>query len=89
MEIDPKRRVAIINGKTVDLTYSEFEILFCLAKNPGWVLSRDDIINNVHGKEYSVADRSVDVQIYGLRKKLGHCGKYVETIRGIGYRLNA
>lgn len=89
IKIDPKRRVAVLNGRTIDLTYSEFEILFCLARNAGWVLSRDDIINKVHGKDYSVADRSVDVQIYGLRKKLGNWGRCIETVRGIGYRLNA
>jgi two-component system phosphate regulon response regulator PhoB len=89
IEIDPNRRVAIIDGSAVELTYSEFETLLCLAKNTGWVLSRDNIIDAVHGTEYSVADRSVDVLIYGLRKKLGPYGRNIETVRGIGYRLNA
>ncbi len=88
IEIDTKRRAAIVDGKVVELTYSEFEILLCLSRNVGWVLSRNDIIDSVHGDSYSVADRSVDVQIYGLRRKLGPYGRRIETVRGVGYRLN-
>lgn len=79
----------LYNGKPIDLTATEFKILCLLAKRPGWVFSRDQIINAVRGEDYAVTDRSVDVQIVGLRKKLGLAGKYIETIRGVGYRVKA
>ena len=85
--IDLGRRVVLVDGKKVNLTFSEFEILNYMAKKSGCVLTREEIIDAIHGKEYSVADRSVDVQVYGLRKKLGNAGIYIETIRGVGYRL--
>ncbi len=71
----------------VDLTYTEFQILAFLCKRPGWVFTRTQIVDAVRGNDYPVTDRSVDVQISGLRKKLGACGKYIETVRGVGYRI--
>jgi two-component system phosphate regulon response regulator PhoB len=65
----------------------EFQILHVLARRPGWVFTRYQIVDAVRGEDYPVTDRSVDVQIVGLRKKLGRAGRYVETVRGIGYRL--
>lgn len=85
--IDNGRRKVIINESEVILTYSEFEILKFLVHHPGWVFTRNDIVDNVHGDNYPVTDRSVDVQIVGLRKKLGAAGKYIETVRGVGYRM--
>lgn len=82
--IHPGRRKVDLNGKPVPLTLVEFEILYALAKKPGWVLTRYQIIDTVHGEEHSVTDRSVDVQIAGLRKKLGKAARYVETVRGVG-----
>lgn len=73
--------------KPVDLTHSEFQLLFLLARRPGWVFTRNQIIDNVHGEDYSVTDRSVDVLVSGLRKKLGESGKNIETVRGVGYRF--
>jgi two-component system phosphate regulon response regulator PhoB len=87
LEIDPGRRSVLVSGKPVDLTYTEFQVLFILARRPGWVFTRSQIVDAVRGDDYPVTDRSVDVQIVGLRKKLGTCGKYIETVRGVGYRF--
>jgi two-component system phosphate regulon response regulator PhoB len=85
--INPGRHEVTIGGKPVELTYTEFRILQFLASRPGWVFTRYQIIDGIRGSEYAVTDRSVDVQIAGLRKKLGKHGKYIETIRGVGYRF--
>ena len=85
--IDPGRRKVLVAGSEVELTYMEFEILHLLAEKPGWVFSREQIIDAVKGEDYAVTDRSVDVQIAGLRKKLGKAGEYIETVRGAGYRM--
>jgi two-component system phosphate regulon response regulator PhoB len=58
-----------------------------MARRPGWVFTRFQIVDAVKGEDYPVTDRSVDVQIVGLRKKLGPAGKYIETVRGVGYRF--
>ncbi len=86
-EIIPGRREARVNGKMVDLTFTEFEILRLLASKPGWVFTRYQIVNGVRGEDYPVTDRAVDVQIVGLRRKLGKAGAAIETVRGIGYRM--
>lgn len=62
-------------------------MLHYLAKRPGWVFTRYQIVEAVRGDDYPVTDRSVDVQIVGLRKKLGPFGEYIETVRGVGYRF--
>ena len=85
--LHPGRRQAFIGERAVELTFSEFQILHFLAKRPGWVFTRYQIIDAVHGEDYPVTDRSVDVQIASLRKKLGHAGSYIETVRGVGYRF--
>lgn len=87
ISIHPGRRIIKINGKSVDLTYTEFQILYYLAGRPGWVFTRTQIVDAVRGDNYSVTDRSVDVQMVGLRKKLGPYGKNLETVRGVGYRF--
>lgn len=87
ISIHPGRRIIKIDGKSIDLTYTEFQILYYLAGRPGWVFTRNQIVDAVRGDNYSVTDRSVDVQMVGLRKKLGPCGKYLETVRGVGYRF--
>lgn len=87
LEIHPGRMEVKVSGKPVKLTYSEFHILNFLAKKPGWVFTRFQIVDAVRGEDYPVTDRSVDVQIVGLRKKLGTAGKYIETVRGVGYRF--
>jgi len=87
LSIDPVRHEVLVEGSPVRLTLSEFKILHLLASQPGRVFTRYQIVDAVHGEEYSVTERAVDVQIAGLRKKLGTAGKYVETVRGVGYRL--
>jgi len=85
--IHPGRNRVLAAGAPVDLTYTEFRILLLLAGRPGWVFSRSQIVDAIHGDGYAVTDRAVDVQIVGLRKKLGECGRYIETVRGVGYRF--
>jgi two-component system, OmpR family, alkaline phosphatase synthesis response regulator PhoP len=85
--IDPKRYEVRVDGESMPLTVTEFGILELLARRPGWVFSRQQIIDGVRGYDYVITPRAVDVQIFGLRKKLGSAGKYIETIRGIGYRM--
>lgn len=87
LRIHPGRNLVQIDGATIDLTFTEFRVLEFLASRPGWVFTRYQIVNAVRGEDYSVTDRAVDVQIAGLRKKLGPCGHYIETVRGVGYRF--
>jgi two-component system, OmpR family, alkaline phosphatase synthesis response regulator PhoP len=85
--IHPGRREVTVEGAPVELTFTEFQVLYFLAKRPGWVLTRSQIVDAVRGNDYPVTERSVDVQIVGLRKKLGVCGHYIQTVRGVGYRF--
>jgi two-component system, OmpR family, alkaline phosphatase synthesis response regulator PhoP len=81
------RRDVFLNDKPLELTFTEFQVLNYLAARPGWVFTRAQIVDAVRGDNYPVTDRSVDVQIVGLRKKLGDYSKYIETVRGVGYRF--
>ncbi|MBF0349444.1 MAG: response regulator [SAR324 cluster bacterium] len=85
--INPGKHEVMVHGEPVELTFTEFKILHYLTKHPGWVYTRYQIVEAVRGQDYIVTDRAVDVQIVGLRKKLGSMGKYIETVRGIGYRF--
>ena len=85
--IDIQRHEATVDGVRVELTASEFKLLLLLARKPGWVYSRDQIIEHLRGPNYPVTDRSVDVLVHGIRNKLGEAGRVIETVRGIGYRL--
>jgi len=85
--IHPGRREVLVDGDPVQLTFTEFGILEFLARRPGWVFTRFQIVDAIRGDDYPVTDRSVDVQIVGLRKKLGPAGKYIETVRSVGYRF--
>lgn len=85
--INEGRRELLVGGEKVDLTFSEFEILRHLAKRPGWVYTRNQIVSAVKGDDYPVTERAIDVQIVGLRKKLGAHGEIIETVRGVGYRF--
>jgi two-component system phosphate regulon response regulator PhoB len=87
MVIHPGKKEVLIEGKPINLTFTEFHVLHFLAGRSGWVFTRYQIVNAVRGEDYSVTDRAVDVQIVGLRKKLGFYGKYIETVRGVGYRF--
>lgn len=86
--IDSSRHEVLLKGKLVELTFTEFRVLTLLAGHPGRVFTRDQIVTSVHGESYPVTDRAVDVQIVGLRRKLGARGDSIETVRGVGYRFN-
>lgn len=85
--IDPGRHEIRVGGESVELTKSEFRLLHYLARRPGWVRTRYQIVDAVHGEQHPVTERSVDVQVVGLRKKLGKAGSLIETVRGVGYRF--
>jgi len=85
--IVPARHEVRAGDRTVELTATEFAILSLLARRPGWVFTRNQIIEAVRGDQYPVTDRSVDVHITGLRRKLEAAGELIETIRGVGYRF--
>ena len=88
IKINLKTRSVIIDNSSIELTFTEFQILFLLVSHPGWVFTRYQIIDRIRGEKYPVTDRSVDFQIVGLRKKMGIKGKLIETIRGVGYRFH-
>ncbi len=87
--IHPAKHEVLLNNRPLKLTSAEFKVLHLLASKPGWVLTRYNIIDEIRGEDYAVTDRSVDVLMVGLRKKLGDFGSYVETVRGVGYRFQA
>jgi two-component system, OmpR family, alkaline phosphatase synthesis response regulator PhoP len=85
--IDVGKHTATIAGEHLQLTYTEFKLLHLLAQRPGWVFTRNQIMDGLRGEDYIVTERAVDVQIVGLRKKLGKYGQWIETVRGVGYRF--
>jgi len=87
LAMDPGRFEVRVDGNSVQLTVSEFKILQYLAKHPGWVFTRGQIVDAVRGDDYPVTERSIDVQVVGIRKKLGEFGHYIQTVRGVGYRF--
>ena len=89
IKITPRTREVIINNQNLELTFTEFQILYLLISHPGWVFTRYQIIDKIRGKNYAVTDRSVDFQIVGLRKKMGKAGDFIQTIRGVGYRFQS
>lgn len=87
LEINLGRHEVKLDGKQLTLTLTEFRILQLLTNRPGWVYSRSQIVEFVRGEGYPVTERAVDVQIVGLRKKLGAFGNRIATVRGVGYKL--
>lgn len=87
IQIDFSKYEVLANNRKISLTKTEFEILCLFAKRPGRVFTRDQIIDKVKGEDYPSTDRSVDVQIAALRRKLGQPGKCIETVHGVGYRF--
>lgn len=85
--LDPDRHEIRVDGERVDLSATEFAVLELLMRSPGRVYGRAAIIDAVKGRDYPVTDRSVDVQIVSLRRKLGVRGDAIETVRGVGYRF--
>jgi DNA-binding response OmpR family regulator len=89
LRIDLVSYNVILNGKLLDLTIVEFKLMELLAKYPGKVFSRHQLIEKINGPQYFATERSTDVQIVGLRKKLGVYKDAIETVRSVGYRLNS
>jgi len=87
MEINPGRHEVRLHGKAVDMTRTEFRILHFLARRPGWVFTRYQIVDGSQGADALVTERSVDVHVVSLRKKLGDDGEMIQTVRGVGYKL--
>jgi two-component system, OmpR family, alkaline phosphatase synthesis response regulator PhoP len=85
--LHPGRHEVLVEGQPVPLTLTEFRVLHLLARHPGWVFTRNQIIAAAQGADVSVTERAVDVHIVSLRRKLGTIGEAIETIRGVGYRL--
>jgi len=86
LTMDPNRFEAIVDGEPVQFTATEFHTLYFLCRAPGQVFSRKQIVDGTQGEDYAVTERAVDVQIVGIRKKLGDASNLVETVRGVGYR---
>ncbi|RJX33120.1 MAG: DNA-binding response regulator [Desulfurivibrio sp.] len=89
LEIHPGRHEVKLNGSPLQLTMTEYGVLFLLASKPGWVYTRQQIIDSVRGYDFLVTPRAIDVQIFGLRKKMGEAGSSIETVRGVGYRFRS
>jgi two-component system, OmpR family, alkaline phosphatase synthesis response regulator PhoP len=92
LTIHPGRHQVLVKDKPAELTATEFRILVFLARRPGWVFTRQQLVDAAQGDDVYVndrfvTDRSVDVHMVSLRRKLGPCGPYIETVRGVGYRL--
>ena len=86
--IHPGKREVKVGNKKIELTFSEFQILYLLAGRPNIVFTRQQIIDEIHGINYHVTDRSIDFQIVGLRQKLGKAKNHIKTVRGVGYKFN-
>ena len=89
LRIDPRRREVVVAGRTVELRGREFDLLAALARDPGVVLSREALLEDVWGTDFPGETRTVDVHVSELRKKLGADGPTIESVRGVGYRLVA
>jgi two-component system phosphate regulon response regulator PhoB len=87
LRLDRRRREVRVAGSLVELTKTEFDVLFFLASDPGVVFTRDEIVNGVKGEGHPVTPRSVDVQLVNLRRKLGTLSGQLQTNRGVGYRF--
>jgi DNA-binding response OmpR family regulator len=87
MVLDLDKYEARIKGSLIDLTTTEFNILTILASRPGWVYSRNKLLDMLWGEDKIVLDRTIDVHIQKLRKKLGDLGESIKSIRGVGYKF--
>jgi len=87
LRINPMRHEVRVDEETVDLTATEFRVLHLLSRRAGRVFTRQQILDALHDGFAAVTDRSVDVQIVALRRKLGPVGQYIQTVRGVGYRI--
>ncbi|MDN5353456.1 MAG: hypothetical protein PWQ09_212 [Candidatus Cloacimonadota bacterium] len=87
LSIDTQKYEVKVQNTTVNLTSTEFKLLYLLAKRPGWVYSRNQILDYLWGNDKIVIDRTIDVHIRNLRDKLGIAGKMIKNVRGVGYKL--
>lgn len=87
LEIHPGKHEALVGGKPIQLTLTEYRILWTLVRRPGWVFTRRQIVNAVMGSDVSVTQRTIDVHIAAVRRKLGEIGEDIQTVRGVGYRF--
>ena len=87
LSLNKTRHEVRVAGKEVTLTLKEFELLCLLLENKGRVLTRDQLLNRIWGYGFDGENRTVDVHIRTLRQKLGECGEYIETVRGVGYKV--
>jgi len=87
LELQKSRHRVLARGKKIDLTLKEFGLLEYLIANQGIVLTRDQLLSRVWDYDFNGESRTVDVHVRTLRQKLGKCGDYIETVRGVGYRI--
>ncbi|MBI1373552.1 MAG: response regulator [Phycisphaera sp.] len=87
LQIIPDRHEVRVGEETIELTATEFRLLYLLARRPGRVFTRQQIIDALHDGFAAVTDRSVDVHVVSLRRKLSDAGRHIKTVRGVGYRL--
>jgi two-component system alkaline phosphatase synthesis response regulator PhoP len=87
LSVNRKNHTVIAEGRTVTVTLKEFELLYLLMQNPHQVFDRDRLLEDIWGYAFDGENRTVDVHIRTLRQKLGDCACYIETVRGIGYKL--
>jgi DNA-binding response OmpR family regulator len=85
--IDRRRHEVSIEGKKVDLTPTEFRLFRALASRPGWVFDRHELLSQVVGPDTVIVDRSIDVHVNSIRKKLGKHRELIQTVRGVGYKF--
>lgn len=89
IRLNPEERTVFVNEKRIALTYKEFELLNLFMKNKGKVFTRDILFNEIWGSDFIGETRTVDMHIRTLRQKLGDCGEMIETVRNVGYRMEA
>ena len=89
LTLDPERHIVMAGGARVELTLKEFELLRLLLLHPGVAFTREKLMERVWGTDYLGETRTVDMHVRTLRQKLGACGEMIETVRGVGYRLEA
>lgn len=85
--LNPSAHIVMVDGESLELTYKEFEMLYMLMSNPGRVFTRQQFLTCIWDQDYDGETRTVDVHIRNLRQKLGPCGNYINTVRGVGYRM--
>jgi DNA-binding response OmpR family regulator len=87
LALDPLARRVTVDGRTLELTVKEYDLLLLLARNPGRSFSRDYLLDHIWGADYEGGDRTVDTHIVRLRRKLGDLGERIATVWGVGYRF--